>query len=123
MPPKHSKKCRLVKFYHAFICYLYLLTKGNLETSQEPNFGSCPLATEGDEEDVGVEFDPKDEKIEVSKETLDASLTLASLANATLSNKQESPIERPIPLNCVPKLIMDGDVYYILLKDIMQELN
>ncbi|MCO5547527.1 hypothetical protein L7F22_000977 [Adiantum nelumboides] len=81
---KHLKQCRLVEFYHGFVCYLYLQTDSESETSQSTTFGSCPLAPKEDVGDVEVQFDPEEEQVEVSKETFDVGLTLASLVNAAI---------------------------------------
>ncbi|MCO5552116.1 hypothetical protein L7F22_005626 [Adiantum nelumboides] len=94
------------------------------EISQSATFGSCPLAPEEEVGNVELQFDPKEERVEVSKETFDAGLTLASLADATIGCKQESPNkEETLPPNCAPSFVMAGNSHYILLTDIMTELN
>ncbi|MCO5551307.1 hypothetical protein L7F22_004807 [Adiantum nelumboides] len=121
---KHSKKCRLVEFYHGFVCYMYLQTVGESETSQSTTFGSCQLAPKEEVGNVEVQFDPEEERVEVSKETFDAGLIFASLADATIGCKQESQNkEETLPLNYAPSFAMAKDSHYILLKDIMHGLN
>ncbi|MCO5599547.1 hypothetical protein L7F22_053653 [Adiantum nelumboides] len=97
---------------------------GELETSQSTPLGSCPLEPEEEVEDVEVQFDPKEEQLKVSKETFDAGLALASLADAAIGCKQESPNKKvTLPLNCTPTFAMAGNTHYVLLTNIMHELN
>ncbi|MCO5578075.1 hypothetical protein L7F22_031913 [Adiantum nelumboides] len=99
-------------------------TDGESETSQSTTFGSCPLAPEEEVGNVEVQFDLEEERVEVSKETFDAGLILASLADAAIGCKQENQNkEETLPLNCAPSFAMAGDFHYILLTDIMHELN
>ncbi|MCO5607926.1 hypothetical protein L7F22_062128 [Adiantum nelumboides] len=100
------------------------ITDGESETSQSTTFGSCPLAPEEEVGNVEVQFDPEEERLEVSKETFDAGLILASLGDAAIGCKQESQNkEETLPLNCAPSFAMAKDSHYILLTDIMHELN
>ncbi|MCO5563276.1 hypothetical protein L7F22_016914 [Adiantum nelumboides] len=103
---------------------LQIAGNGELETSQSTPLGSCPLAPEEEVEDVEVQFDPKEEQLKVSKETIDAGLALASLVDAAIGCKQESPNKKvTLPLNCTPTFAMAGNTHYVLLTNIMHELN
>ncbi|MCO5578291.1 hypothetical protein L7F22_032131 [Adiantum nelumboides] len=64
---------------------------GESKTSQSTTFGNCPLVPEEEVEDVEVQFDPEEERVEVLKKTFDAGLTLSSLADVAIFCKQESP--------------------------------
>ncbi|MCO5597591.1 hypothetical protein L7F22_051670 [Adiantum nelumboides] len=97
---------------------------GESETSQSTNFGSCPLAPKEKVGNVEVHFDPEEEWVEESKKTFDVGLILTSLVDATIGCKQESQNkEENLPLNCAPSFAMAGDSHYILLTNIMHELN
>ncbi|MCO5562817.1 hypothetical protein L7F22_016451 [Adiantum nelumboides] len=115
---------RRVKDLQGLLANGFVDTDGESETSQSTTFGSSPLAPEEEVGNVEVQFDPKEERMEVSKETFDAGLTLASLADAAIGRKQESPNkEETFPLNCALNFAMVRDSHYILLTDIMHELN
>lgn len=116
--PLHSKRCRLIRFYYGFLCFLHLLTEdSDPETVQLPST-AAPLEEEGVDEEIAI--DPAEERELVLSSVLPSEKTTLSI---TPIEDDQNDEQGDLPLSCFPSFSMVDNHDFVLLTDIMHLFN